>query len=90
MYEAVKKCIGLVEYHYDKKITPCSGSMLLAGSKVVIATAAHCIFDWKEKKFHDEIYFSPYLFHSFKKYNVLEAYISKRWANNAEVEFDTG
>lgn len=90
MYEAVKRCIGLVEYHYCQKITPCSGSMILAPNKTIIATAAHCIFDWKSKRFYDEIFFSPYVLREKKKYKVQEAYILKRWADNAEVEFDTG
>lgn len=90
MYEAVKRCIGLVEYHYCKKVTPCSGSMILAANKTIIATAAHCIFDWKSKQFYDEISFTPYILRERKRYKVQEAYILKRWADKAEVEFDTG
>lgn len=71
MYKPVESCMGIVEYCYEGKKTPCSGSMIFAGEKALIATAAHCIYDWKSKTFYDEIFFKPYILHMKKRYKLV-------------------
>lgn len=90
MYKPVESCMGIVEYFYEGKKTPCSGSMIFAGEKALIATAAHCIYDWKSKTFYDEIFFKPYILHMKKRYKAIQAFVPRLWGECAAIEYDTG
>lgn len=88
--QTIKNCIGMIEFYYKGKKTPCSGSMMYTENTVLIATAAHCIYDWREKRFYDEIYFRPNILKLKRKYRIIQAFVPRIWAESAAIEYDTG
>lgn len=88
--EPLLSCIGKVEFWYnDKARSRGSGSIIQSPKFTIVATAAHCLYDWETKSFFKRVSFLPYL-EKFKiSYKPTLAVIPKDWSEGI-VDYDTG
>lgn len=90
MYEEYNTC--LVKMVIGKSISKrqeATGSIIKFNNIVLVATAAHCIFDIYDKKFYEDIICSFWKDKFEKKYKVKKAFIPKRWIEEGALECDT-
>lgn len=83
--------LGKVEFWLNEKDRSLgSGSIVQSiNSSLIVATAAHCIYDWENKKFFERVSFLPYL-EGFKvSYKPVLAVIPSEWSEGI-VDYDTG
>jgi hypothetical protein len=85
-------CLGKVEFGVNGKRSLGSGSIIKSPNIPLIATAAHCIYDWETQSFYEQISFLPYIEGSgFRiSFKPVLAAIPKVWAEQGAVEYDTG
>ncbi len=82
--------LGKVEFWVNGKRSLGSASILKSVNAPIIATAAHCVYDWESKQFYEHIRFLPYS-EGFKvAFKPVLASIPKEWAKNGVVDYDTG
>ncbi|MDF1510266.1 hypothetical protein PZE06_19205 [Robertmurraya sp. DFI.2.37] len=82
--------LGKVEFWFNKKDRSLgSGSIIQSPHFPIVATAAHCIYDWESQSFFERISFLPYLENFKVSYTPKLAVIPKDWTNGI-VDYDTG
>lgn len=83
--------LGKIEFWIDRKRSLGSGSIVeVKSNKLIIATAAHCIYDWKSKKFYEKVFFLPYVDNFKIKLTPIKAIVPRLWTEQAIVDYDTG
>jgi hypothetical protein len=83
-------CLGKVEFWIKGKKSLGSGSLVKTLNTPVIATAAHCLFDWEYKEFYEKVNFYPYVGNFKTSLSPVISVIPKIWADVGAVEYDTG
>lgn len=85
-------CLGKVEFWVNGKRSLGSGNIIKSPNIPLIATAAHCIYDWETQSFYEQIAFLPYV--EGKDFRIsfkpVLATIPRVWAEQGAVEYDTG
>jgi hypothetical protein len=83
-------CLGKIEFWVNGKRSLGSASILKSLNAPVIATAAHCLYDWESKQFYECIRFLPYSEDFKVAFKPVLASIPKDWAQHGIVDYDTG
>lgn len=83
-------CLGKVEFWINGKKSFGSGSLIQTRNFPIVATAAHCIYDWESKYFYESLSFLPFSTSFKTKLRPYAAVIPKIWSEKAIVDFDTG
>lgn len=81
--------LGKVEFWTEGKRSLGSGSLVHSSGYAIVATAAHCVFDWKNKKFNEYISFYPYAHNLEFSYSPTKIVLPKIWIEQSAVEYDT-
>lgn len=81
--------VGRLRFGYKKFNQVASASIIKSKTTLLVATAAHCAYDWERKQYYDKILFFPYFWKNKRKYKVVAVAIPKIWVELAAVEFDT-
>ncbi len=81
--------LGKVEYWTEGKRSLGSGSLVKSSNYAVVATAAHCVFDWVNNEFNQDISFYPYVLNLKFSYSPTEIILPKIWVEQSAVEYDT-
>ncbi|MEW5593624.1 hypothetical protein ABGT24_08710 [Peribacillus frigoritolerans] len=84
------RCLGKIEFRVNGKKSLGSASIVKSLKFPLIATAAHCIYDWESKRFYDRVEFSPYSKDFKRSFKPVLAVIPKDWAEHGVVDYDTG
>ncbi|WP_026906712.1 trypsin-like serine peptidase [Paucisalibacillus globulus] len=79
-----------MEFWINGKKSIGSGSLVKSNHLPIVATAAHCLFDWEEQKFYENIAFLPYYNNFTSRLSPLMAIVPKGWAEQGIVDYDTG
>lgn len=87
--EYIVNNMGKLKFGHEKFDQIASASILSSSKHLVIATAAHCAYDWQQNQFYKKLVFIPYLGGEKQQYKVVAVAIPKLWIDLAAVEFDT-
>ena len=86
---SITDCLGKIEgWEKGKKVLG-SAALVQGKGEVLVVTAAHCVFDWKEQKFYERPSVWLYMERFRQKYPVSDVYISSMWTKQALPEYDT-
>lgn len=55
----------------------------------IVATAAHCVFDWEARAFNTDISFRPMVTRAGSVFKAREIAVHRGWATQAIVDYDT-
>lgn len=66
-----------------------TGSIIKFGNKLLLATAAHCIFDTYTKSFTTNLNIFLYAEKLKKKCTISKAYLHKKWIEEGALQYDT-
>ncbi|KAB1435927.1 trypsin-like serine peptidase [Candidatus Galacturonibacter soehngenii] len=66
-----------------------TGSIIKFGNNLLLATAAHCIFDTYTKSFTTNLNIYIYIEKLKKRYTISKAYIHKKWIEQGDLQYDT-
>jgi hypothetical protein len=66
-----------------------TGSIIKFGNKLLLATAAHCIFDTYTKSFTTNLNIFLYVEQLKKRYTISKAFLHKRWIEDGNLQYDT-
>lgn len=81
--------VGRLRLGYEKFNQVASASIIKSKTGLLVATAAHCAYDWERKQYYSKILFAPYFWKNKLEYKVVAVAIPKVWVELAAVEFDT-
>lgn len=90
LVERANACLGKLEFGESTlKRQVAAGSIIRANNKVLLATAAHCIFDPYVKAYYNNVVFSL-LTENFKnRYKVEKSFLPKKWIEEGTLQCDT-
>ncbi|ERN52019.1 trypsin-like serine peptidase [Alkalihalophilus marmarensis] len=81
--------LGKIAFKVGKKQSFGSACLVKAPSNsIMIATAAHCIYDWETKNSFKDLHFIP-AFEPEVRIPVQKCFVPKMWGEHSAVEFDT-
>lgn len=75
-----------LEFKSNKSKMVGKGSILLDKGKIIVVTAAHCIFDFYSNCFYKDLYIK----HKNEFFKVKSSFIHKDWVNKGVLDYDTG
>ncbi|KMK76542.1 trypsin-like serine peptidase [Alkalihalobacillus pseudalcaliphilus] len=89
--DPLTRALGKIEFYRNNGKSYGSASLVDGGngSFIVVATAAHCLFDWEDKIFYNPVYFIPFNGKSRKRIKAKRAVIPNGWIKDAIVDYDT-
>lgn len=86
----ILNCLGKIEFRFLGKRSLGSGSMIRTFKSPIVATAAHCIYDWDTQQFYEDLSFLLYSEGFKTSFKPILSVIPKLWAEEGAVEYDTG
>lgn len=86
----ILNCLGKIEFKVKGRKSFGSASIVQTDTMLIVATAAHCLYDWENQCFYDNVSFYPYLDNLKTKLNPVSATIPKIWADQGALDYDTG
>lgn len=90
MFEQYGKCIGKIEFGPSKKEKQVAVvSIINYNGVILIATAAHCIYDTYKKKYNDNVKVSFGIDKFASKYEADRVFLHKSWVEDGKLQYDT-
>ena len=90
MFEQYYGCVGKIEFGSSRKERQVAVVSIINYNRVIlVATAAHCIYDTYKKKFNDNVKVSFGIDKFALKYEVDRAYLHKSWVEDGKLQYDT-
>lgn len=90
MFEQCVDCVGKIEFGPSKKERQeAVVSIVKHDGVILVATAAHCIYDTYKKKYNNNVKVSFRIDQFATKYEVDRAYLHKGWIDDGKLQYDT-
>ncbi|MFK3939810.1 trypsin-like serine peptidase [Alkalihalobacillus sp. NPDC078783] len=84
--ELMRSVAGVLKIRQGNKKFISNASIIKGISEPLVVTAAHCVFDWYEQLYANEIVF---ISDSGQKYEIDKSFMSSDWTSNGIVDHDT-
>ncbi len=87
--DPITPSLGKVEFWIEGKKSLGSGNLVRSSNYPVVATAAHCVYDWKKKSFYENISFSLYIDNFQEQHYPVAIVVPRYWTEQNAFEYDT-
>lgn len=85
----IKRTVGIIEFGKAPNLRQVGTANIIRGTqRILVATAAHCVYDYRNKEYYEDIYFTA-VNYGVRKYKPKAVAIPKDFVLNTYLEYDT-